>query len=388
MNRSLFKLVALLSGLLFVAAAVGAATAPNSTSAKASRSLQLGIYDDSEAFGHPSRGFALFKQLHVPVLRTTLWWGGPRAVAERRPGDGTDPNDPAYSWGPFDQMMIRAADANIKVMATIVGTPRWANGGKSINVPPKNMADLRKFATAVAKRYSGDFVPEGAEESLPALRLFLAWNEPNNPVFLKPQFKKVGKRFVVQSATAYARICNAIYTGVHSTKINGEKVGCGVTSPRGNNCARCARSSTSPLVFLQALHKRGAHFDVYAHNPYYGNPSETPATPPPAKTAVTLGNLKVLLDALKRFYGGSKHLWITEYGYQTKPPDSSFGVSWAKQSRYLAQAFQIAKRNPRIDMLIWFLVRDEPQVKRWQSGLMTTKGKKKPSFKTYARLER
>jgi hypothetical protein len=387
-NRSLFKLLALISGLLFVAAAVGAVTSPSSDSAPASRGLQLGIYDDAEALGHPSRGFALFRQLHVPLLRTSLWWGGPRGVARRRPEDAVNPDDPAYDWGPFDQMMIRAADSKIKVMATLVGTPGWANGGKAIYVPPKNAADLRKFATAVAKRYSGEFVPEGAEDPLPALRLFLAWNEPNNPVFLRPQFRRVGKRFIVQSAVDYARLCNAVYTGVHSTGIKGEKVACGGTAPRGNNCARCTRSSTSPLVFIEALSKHGARFDAYAHNPYYGNPSETPATPPPARTAVTLGNIGVLLADLKRLYGGSTHLWITEYGYQTKPPDPSFGVSWAKQARYLQQAYQIAKRNPRIDILIWFLLRDEPKVTRWQSGLMTIGGKKKPSFKTFARLER
>ncbi len=391
MNRSLFKLVALLSGLLFVAAAVGAATSPSSHSVPASRALQLGIYDDAESLGHPSRGFALFRQLHVPVLRTSLWWGGPRGVAPRRPADGANPNDPAYDWGPFDQMMIRASDANIKVLATIVGTPRWANGGKALYFPPKNVSDLRKFSFAVATRYSGEFVPDGAEDPLPALRLFLAWNEPNNPVFLRPQFRKVGKRYVVQSAITYARLCNAVYTGVHSTKIRGEKVACGGTAPRGNNRARSIRSSVSPLLFLKALSKRGAHFDAYAHNPYYGNPSETPGTKPPASTAVTLGNIDVLLADLKRHYGASKHLWITEYGYQTKPPDPLFGVSWAKQAKYLQQAYQIAKRNPRIDMMIWFLLRDEPRRAHrdgWQSGLMTTGGKKKPAFKTFARLER
>jgi len=234
-------------------------------------------------------------------------------------------------------------------------------------------------------------VPEGAEDPLPALRLYLAWNEPNNPVFLRPQFRKVGKRYVVQSAIDYARICNAVYSGVHSTKIRGEKVACGGTAPRGNNRARSARSSVSPLVFLKALSKRGARFDAYAHNPYYGNPSETPAKKPPAGTAVTLGNIGDLMRDLKRYYGLSKHLWITEYGYQTKPPDPLFGVSWTNQAKYLQQAYRIVRRIPRIDIMIWFLLRDEPRKAGrdgWQSGLMTIRGKRKPAFKTFTRLER
>ncbi len=51
----------------------------------------------------------------------------------------------------------------------------------------------------------------------PAVRYWLAWNEPNNPVFLKPQWKKVGGKWRPQSAYDYAKICSAIYSGVHST---------------------------------------------------------------------------------------------------------------------------------------------------------------------------
>ena len=62
---------------------------------------------------------------------------------------------------------------------------------------------------------------------------------------------------------------------------------------------------------------------------------------------------------LQSFYAG-KHLWITEYGYQTKPPDPVFGVSYAKQAQYMAQAYAIIHTNPRIDMLVCsFILRDD-----------------------------
>ena len=66
---------------------------------------------------------------------------------------------------------------------------------------------------------------------------------------------------------------------------------------------------------------------------------------------------------------GNKRIWITEYGYQTNPPDPLFGVSYAKQAAYLTQAFGIARKNPRIDMMLWFLLKDEPDLAGWQSGL-------------------
>ena len=82
---------------------------------------------------------------------------------------------------------------------------------------------------------------------------------------------------------------------------------------------------------------------------------------------MTLGNIGDLIKALTQLYG-NKRLWITEYGYQTNPPDTLVGVSWAKQAAYLNQAFAIARKNPRIDMMLWFLLKDDPNVGGWQRG--------------------
>src|SRR5687767_5003241 len=140
------------------------------------------------------------------------------------------------------------------------------------------------------------------------------------------------------------------------------------------------------------MKKAGAtRFDAYAHHPYYGAPTETPSTPPPpgkrgaAPTAVTLGNIGVLIREVTRLYG-NKRIWITEYGYQTNPPDRIFGVTFTQQSRYLTQAYGIARRHPRIDMFLWFLLRDERREAGWQSGLLTAAGRKKPAFGAFQRL--
>jgi hypothetical protein len=79
-------------------------------------------------------------------------------------------------------------------------------------------------------------------------------------------------------------------------------------------------------------------------------------------------------------------IWITEYGYQTNPPDRLFGVSFKTQAAYLKQAYGIARSNSRIDLMCWFLLRDEKDVSRWQSGLITAGGAHKPSFAAYKNL--
>ena len=217
------------------------------------------------------------------------------------------------------------------------------------------------------------------------MRLWTAWNEPNQLFQLYPQYKRVRGKWVMQSAINYAKICNAVYAGVHATLLKGEKVACGVTAPGGNDRPGGRRGSPTPMSFMAAVKK--AHlkkFDAWAHNPY-GGPRETPTTKPRAKGAVTLGNIDTMIAQLTKLWG-RKRVWLTEYAYQTNPPDRIFGVSFSKQALYLKQAYAIARKNPRIDMLLWFQLKDEPGIGGWQSGLMTTRGTKKPAFVTFARL--
>jgi hypothetical protein len=352
--------------------------------------MRIGIYDEAQVlYGPVATTFAQLNTLHVQEVRLNLYWGGRYGVARRRPVHAADPSDPAYEWALYDRTVNYASQYGIQILFSIYGTPSWENEGKGQNVAPKYGLDLRNFAYAAARRYSGNFPgPDG--RTLPAVRDWLAWNEPNNPIFLKPQYRRIGQTWVVQSAVDYAKICNAVYSGVHATVIAHERVACGGTAPRGNNDPSSSRASVSPLAFLRAAKTAGLRsFDAWGHNPYYSAPSDTPATKPvTAKgvppTAVTLGNISSLISLLTSLYGG-KPVWITEYGYQTKPPDPVFGVSLSKQALYLTQAFAIARANPRIQMMLWFLLRDEPNLSGWQSGLLSYGGKKKPAFAAFQR---
>jgi Glycosyl hydrolase catalytic core len=367
--------------LALCAAVAGATPSP----APAARGMLVGIFDPVEPIANADRTFPLLVKLRVQIIRMELDWGG--YVATKRPEHPSDPADPAYDWDQYDQLVQRAAKDKIKVLFTIYGTPRWANGNtKGLNRAPRQMVFLRQFAQAAATRYSGTFkLKDGTV--LPPVRSWLAWNEPNNPIFLQPQWGKAGDgRYLPVAARAYAQMCTAVWSGVHATHLNGEAVACGATGPRGNNAPRSRRPSISPLVFLAALKRYGLrHFDAYAHHPYYSRPAETPSTMPKSKRVVTLANIGELTKLLTTLYG-NKQLWITEYGYQTNPPDELFGVSWKNQARYLTQAYTIARKNPRITMMLWFLLRDEKRLSGWQSGLFTATGRKKPAYDAFRRL--
>jgi hypothetical protein len=379
------------AAVLAAAAAVAAAVAL-APSASGSRYLQHGIFDDAQIlFGNPDRVFPTLRDLNTRIIRVNLWWGGPYGVAQQRPVKPTDPADPAYSWAVYDRTVQYAAAYGMQVVFSILGTPPWANGGLEAYYPPDVARDLRDFTRAAARRYDGTYRAADGR-ALPAVRRWIAWNEPNNPNFLRPQFERVGTRWVLESARQYARICNAIVDGVKKVKRNRGKVACGATGPRGNNNPNSSRPSSSPLAFIEGMRRAGARgFAAFAHHPYYGTPAETPSTPPPngargqPPTAVTLGNFDTLARAVARAWGNVR-LWITEYGYQTNPPDRLFGVTYARQSLYLRQAFARVKAHPKVDMFLWFLLQDEPLLDGWQSGLLTDTGKRKPAFRVFRAL--
>lgn len=357
-----------------------------------SRVLQKGIYDDAQIlYGDPNKVFTTLRALGAKVVLVSLWWGGVNGVARRRPTSPSDPRDPAYRWDTYDRTVQFAHAAGIDPIFTVIGTPSWANAAAGWNVAPKQMNDLRQFVIAAARRYSGTFhATDGT--TLPAVRKWIAWNEPNNPVFLRPQYRRRAGRWVMQSAFDYAAICNAVVRAAKFVQpLN--QVACGATSPRGNNQPGSIRASVSPLAFLRALKRAGAKgFDAYAHHPYYGSTAETPLSPPPpAKrgappTAVTLGNITSLETTLAGLYGQNVRLWITEYGYQTNPPDSTIGVSLSNQAKYMKEAWRIAKADPTVDLFIWFLLRDESRLDGWQSGLYSATGKAKPAVQAFESL--
>jgi hypothetical protein len=386
------RVALILAAAALVAALLGVSTAHGAKSVQGSKFIQKGIYDDTQIlYGNPDKVFPVLQQAGTQLIRVNLHWGGPNGVAGRRPAVASNPADPAYDWATYDRTVRYANAYKIGVIFTVIDTPSWANGAAGWNVAPSRAADLQAFVTAAARRYSGRYKLPGATE-IARVSKWIAWNEPNNPVFLKPQWARAANgKWVVQSAIDYAKICNAVVRGVKSVNAS-SKVACGVTAPRGNNQPGTSRTSTSPLAFLRAMKKAGATgFDAYAHHPYYGSPSETPSTkPPPGKrgqepTAVTLGNLDVLTRELQRLYGNVR-LWVTEYGYQTNPPDKQYGVSQARQALYMQQAWDKLAANPRVDMMIWFLLRDEARVDRWQSGLYTVTGARKTARETFERL--
>jgi hypothetical protein len=391
-----------LLGAMVVAACVavafiGATSTANGSGASKKRSTRmlLGIMDDALLGNQPDIAFQAIAQLRPQIIRYDLDWP---QVAPKKPRVARDPDDPAYQFGKADDILRRADALGIPLVLTIVHTPAWAGGTKKGNHAPRRMLDLQDFAYAAATRYSGTFTPAGADEPLPAVTRWTAWNEPNFNAHLTPQFKCVGGKgfwckggkFITASPQIYVSILNAIYRGIHSAGSRAgisEVVAAGVTKPGGAG-PTAYEPSIAPLKFLRLIAAKHAKFDVYAHHPYRVATGKAVAQ----TDNVGFTDLNKLFATLDKYYPGQrKKLWITEYGVQTKPPDPYVGVSFSEQAKMLRENVAIARANPRVDMLIWFLIRDEDHRGRklaggFQTGLENLFGKKKPSFATFQSL--
>jgi hypothetical protein len=322
--------------------------------ADASSSVRFGIQDDAWlAFGPGTLDSRLktLDQLGVKLVRYTIRWD---EVAPTRPDQPKWSGDPAYRWGSSDAVLKALRAHGIDVVLELRFTPGWANGDTGRNGIPTDGDDFANFATAVQNRF-------------PWVRDWLIWNEPNKPLFLKPL-----------SAEQYVkRILNPAYTALHAAN-KSVRVAGGITGPRAGP------GGVSPIDWIHQMKAAGAKLDVYAHNPYPEQPQkETPTSGACKKCpSITMASLEKLQVEVQRAWPG-KHMWLTEYGYQTNPPDKKLGVSYALQAKYIGEAALRVYRAARVDMLIHFIVRDEPNLDAWQSGFMTTSGKKKPSYDAY-----
>ncbi|HEV2752640.1 MAG TPA: hypothetical protein VGV36_02255, partial [Solirubrobacteraceae bacterium] len=86
-------------------------------------------------------------------------------------------------------------------------------------------------------------------------------------------------------------------------------------------------------------------------------------------------------------------VYLTEFGYQTNPPDPTWEVTPEEQSRWLAEAERIARADPRVRSIAHFLHRDLPEREgetpreRWrdyQTGLLFIDGTPKPARAAFA----
>lgn len=318
-------------------------------------------------------------------VRINLYWS---SVAPAAPSPEFQPRNPAdvnYRWQRIDDAVLAAAEAGLEPIVLIFSSPSWANEpaptsnepGAQYKPSPTALAD---FATAVATRYSGDF------ETLPRVRYWSIWCEPNLSAYLNPQSLN-GKAF---APSWYRSMLNAAADALHAVSVDNVVIG-GETAPFwsaelpktrpiefmkevlciSEKRVRNKKTKKIQTIFKSACQQR-AHFDVWAHHPYTeGGPTKRARVRGNASLG-DLGDMRAALNAAIRM----KHVvssrkvgfWVTEFSWESNPPDPG-GVPSQLEARWVSEALYHSWRAG-VTLFVWFQIRDDPVSRRVaQSGL-------------------
>src|ERR1041384_6077144 len=140
------------------------------------------------------------KAFGVTRIRQLVYWQtfAPRPNSKKKPK--VDLSNPAsYNWSALDTLMASAKAKGIKVMLTPTGpVPKWATAKKKDNLTRPNARLFGQFVKALATRYGS------------RVEMWSIWNEPNQPQFLLPQYRK-GKPY---SPTLYRGLYKAAYSAI------------------------------------------------------------------------------------------------------------------------------------------------------------------------------
>ncbi len=373
---------------------------------------------------------AQLKRLGVDRVHVPLYWQSlaPDGSSPHKPNfNATDPAAyPASGWVTYDAVVrdLKAAGIGID-LAIDPPPPRWAEGKGAPDPATQtewkpNAADFGQFVRAVATRYSGHYTPPGESKPLPRVGFWSVWNEPDLGIHMAPEAidhstvevaPRIYRAFVDQAWSAFGATGHG-----HDTILIGELAPAGIRYGSGVGDF----NSMPPLRFLRALYCvdtsykplagqaaaiRGCpataaasakfavdnpglfHASGVAWHPYpQGLPPNkiTPGEPDYTELAAA-PNLEKALDSLQRVYGSTTKfsLWSTEFGYQTKPPDTEAGtVSPETAAYYINWAEYLTWLDPRQASYDQYLLYDPP-TGVFATGLLTPAGAPKPAYDAY-----
>lgn len=321
--------------------------------------------------------FPIYRDLGVGILQDRLNWFD---IARTRPARPRDPADPAYTWPPhLDRAVQEGRRHRIRLALQIMGTPRWANGGRHRRWAPRDRRYLADFATAAARRY-------------PGVKLWMIWGEPSRrPNFMPLTPERRGRpldRRQRIGPQVYARMLDAAYGALKRVSPRNLVIG-GNTWTAGD---------ISPLNFIRYMRLPGGRpprMDLYGHNPLSARQPMLRRGPLGSGLA-DFSDLDELAGWVDRYLGrvggrrrGPKiKLFLSEFFLPTDHPNYEINLHVKRRTAatWLAAALRITRRWGRIHSLGWLSLYDEPpnpagdQVHR---GLLDYRGRRKPAYHAY-----
>jgi hypothetical protein len=408
--------LAALAALLALAVAAPAQAAPTQQSMMMDDDLLLYRGDAVR-----DQTMARMKQAGVDVVRVTVLWS---VVAERARSTSSrrrrfDPRRPSTypvrNWDRYDRLVRTARSLGLGVYFNVTPpAPAWARARapRGLRTAVKRAwkpqpGEFAKFVEAVGRRYSGRYRDENdGGQPIPRVGIWSLLNEPNQAGWLAPQWERGRMSSAIQARELYLRGRAALSRTGHGR----DRIFFGETAPLGSS-RRGQRSPVRPKRWLRTFlcERRGPGCNLfrrygpvrathYAHHPY--TKDRSPERRDPHPDAVTMANIRelgALLDRLARRTRNVRRglpLQLTEFGFETNPPDPFSGIPLDRQAEWNMLGEKIAHDDPRVQGITQFLLQDVPPVagkprsskSHWftyQSGIFFADGRPKPAFNAY-----
>lgn len=381
--------------------------------APAARSQQT-IFDATSALlgveqGERGKRLNELDALGVDTIRIVLQWRSvapaPGRASKPEGFNAASPRDyPRGAFSHLDAVVRGATERGMKVLLTPSSPfPAWATKSGRSRLADPVPKELRRFFVALGKRYGGRFRPaagtstcgptpppcsEQLPEPLPRIGFWSVMNEPNQDIFLRPQYRR-GRPY---SPRLYRRLFLAAQAGLQASGHPRDSLLIGETAPSGG------RTGVDPIPFLRGALCLDARFRRasgctpirargWSHHPYGLGlaPFERSQNP----GLVNLATIGRLTTALRRAAGagattGRLPVFVTEYGVQSRP-DREFGVGLLRQAAYLAISEFLAWSRGGIRSYAQYLLRDDPPHYEFSftTGLRLHSGRAKPSLRSF-----
>ena len=305
-------------------------------------------------------------------------------VAHRRdrPANAPNPFDPAYRFDDLDEFVRNAGLHGMEVMLTIWGTPHWANGGKGQNYRPDRCdrpAELRAGARVALLR---------PLQRLPVRR---ATTRSGTSRTSGSSSRRSTTRRASRSRRRSTRGSTAPRTPGSRPATPAPSSASARRLPRGRDHLlgrQGTQETESPGKFAQLLAAAEAAAQVrrLVAPPVLRPRRAGRRRRTSAGRTSTLAQLPRFEDTLQQLVRtGRVPIWITEYGYETKPGEPKGVTLGAAGGVRCGRPQRSPRDDPNVQMFIWFILRDDP-TSAWQSGLVDRDGTKKPSFNAFATL--
>jgi hypothetical protein len=252
-------------------------------------------------------------------------------------------------------------------------------------------------------------------QPLPKVSMWTIWNEPNHPGFIQPQWERTPSGFQPKSPHIYRKLVEVAYPAIKGIQAD-SVVLVGGTSSTGARTPRNEKSGMQPLRFIRELACVDERLrpkttgdcanytpllgDGFSHHPYslMHKPDFVDPRNPDNLPIGALSRLTDTLDQLVRMGRIDpkvRNVYLTEFGYESNPPDPIKPWNPEQQARFLNWSEYLAWSNPNVRAWPQFLLRDMGTVsaedaqrgKRefgdWQSGLFFHDGTEKPAATSF-----